>query len=107
VPEAYYTVEKSIKGGVINQTQLSAQLTFQFDQLLLAINNYYQKIGQGDKTIVIERPTFNLEVNLASVGRAQKTMLAESLKKIDTYEETRNKKRRSSGLINPNMAPPQ
>jgi C-terminal processing protease CtpA/Prc len=38
VPEAYYTVDKKFNSGVINQSHLSSSLTYQFDQLLLAIN---------------------------------------------------------------------
>ncbi|MBA6264524.1 MAG: hypothetical protein V7780_06265 [Colwellia sp.] len=107
VPEAYYTVEKKTKSGITNQSNLSASLTFQFDQLLLAINSHYKKMGEDNKIIVIERPSFHLEVNLASVGQAQKTMLSESLKKDDDYDETRNKRKRSSGYINPNMKSPR
>jgi hypothetical protein len=107
VPEAYYTVDKMIKSGVINQSSLSAPLTFQFDQLLLAINNHYKKMGQDDKVIVIDRPSFNLEVNLASVTRSQKTMLAESLKRGDDFDEKRSKRKRSSGDIDPNMTSPR
>jgi len=106
VPEAYYTVDKKFNSGVINQSHLSSSLTYQFDQLLLAINNHYKKMGQDSTIIVIERPSFNLEVNLASVGRAQKTMLAESLKKNDDFDEQRSKRKRSSGAINPNMTSP-
>ena len=57
---------------VINQTRLSPQLTYNFDQLLLAINNHCQKMGQGNKTIVVKSPAFALVINLASVGLAQK-----------------------------------
>ena len=107
VPEAYYTIDKTLKSGVINQSDLSSALTFQFDQLLLAINNHYKKMGQDNKIIVIDRPSFSLEVNLASVGRAEKTMLAESLKKDDDFDEKRSKRKRSSGAIDPNMTSPR
>ena len=72
MPEASYIKSKVEGNDVINQTRLSPQLTYNFDQLLLAINHHYQKMGQGNKTIVVKSPAFALVIHLASVGLAQK-----------------------------------
>jgi hypothetical protein len=103
IPEASYSIGKKLVGDVINQTKLSAQLTFSFEQLLLAINNHYQSSDQSDKMIIIQRPSFELVVNLASVNNAQKIMLAESLKKTVDLHEIQSKEHRSSGVLNSRM----
>jgi hypothetical protein len=103
VPEVTYSVTTNEESDVINQTFLTEQLTFDFDQLLLAINNHYQNMGQGNKAIIVKRPTFELEINLASVGIAQQTMLAESQKRSFTFDKMRSKNIRSSGFINGNL----
>jgi hypothetical protein len=70
VPEISYIIVKGSMNDVINQTILPAQLTFEFDQFLLAMNNYYQQMGQGNKIVIVKEPKFQLSINLASVENA-------------------------------------
>ncbi|MBA6301991.1 hypothetical protein [Colwellia sp. MB02u-14] len=103
VPEASYTIVKGSMNDVINQTILPAQLAFEFDQFLLAMNNYYQQMGQGNKIVIVKEPIFQLSINLASVENAQKEMLKASIEGKGSYHKLRSRESRSSGVLNYNM----
>jgi len=111
LPDSFYKLgEGNNKQTVISQSELPKQLKFEYDQLLLAISDHYQKTGMLNQTIVIDNTAqtgndlgYSLTVNLASIPQAHDNMLKESKRKHDLYNqwiELDQKRKRSGSDLN-------
>jgi len=104
LPDSYYVIGLGSRASdeVISQSSLSAQLKFEYNQLLLAISSYSKYNLKDSQTIVLNRnaennnTAFSLTIDLSSVEIAKQSMLKESKRSEggESWQERFHKKKR-------------